>query len=206
MFWSETHRDTLNLAMDILGPYAQILTGHVTDEEEFVPGYGRRHGRADYPVSILQASFFFSRSETIWGGTAEIQRNIVGERVLGLPQGAEAWMIGSRPRGSRGWRRTTRGLIDLVPITFAVVDDDSIVTAVDHKPKRTTRLQRLENIRKNPSVTVLVDHYDDDWSTLWWVRARGTPRSSTSSSPGCSKRWSRSTSSTEISPPRERQS
>lgn len=69
-----------------------------------------------------------------------------------------------------------RGGIDLVPCTFALVDVDTIVTAVDHKPKRTTQLQRLENIRRNPSVTVLVDHYDDDWSALWWVRARGDAR------------------------------
>ena len=68
------------------------------------------------------------------------------------------------------------GGIDLVPCTFALVDDDTIVTVVDHKPKRTTRLQRLENIRANSSVTVLVDHYDDDWSALWWVRARGEAR------------------------------
>jgi PPOX class probable F420-dependent enzyme len=66
------------------------------------------------------------------------------------------------------------GLIDLVPVTFAFVDDSTIVTAVDHKPKRTTRLQRLANIRTNPHVTVLVDHYEGEWSRLWWVRLRGT--------------------------------
>ena len=64
------------------------------------------------------------------------------------------------------------GAIVVVPITFALVDD-ALVTAVDHKPKRTTRLQRLENIRHNPMVTVLVDHYEEDWAALWWARLRG---------------------------------
>ncbi len=83
MFWSEAHRSSMELAIDILGMEGQILTGK-GDAESIVAG--SRRGRADYPVSELQASFFFSRSETVWGGTAEIQRHIIGERALGLPK------------------------------------------------------------------------------------------------------------------------
>ena len=83
MFWSEMHQRTMNLYIDILGMEGQVLSGG-GESEGFLPG--NRRGRSDYPVSDMQASFFFSRSETIWGGAAEIQRNIVGERVLGLPK------------------------------------------------------------------------------------------------------------------------
>lgn len=60
----------------------------------------------------------------------------------------------------------------LVPITFAV-SGDTIVTAIDAKPKTTRSLRRLANIRANPLVAVLADHYDEDWSRLWWARADG---------------------------------
>jgi PPOX class probable F420-dependent enzyme len=63
----------------------------------------------------------------------------------------------------------------IVPITFAV-DGDTIVTAVDHKPKTTMSLQRLKNIEAHPMASVIVDHYDDDWSQLWWVRGDGEAR------------------------------
>ena len=64
----------------------------------------------------------------------------------------------------------------LVPVVFAAADD-VVYSAVDEKPKRTRRLRRLENVRANPHVALLADHYDDaDWNALWWVRADGVAR------------------------------
>jgi PPOX class probable F420-dependent enzyme len=64
----------------------------------------------------------------------------------------------------------------LVPIVFALAGE-TIYSVVDAKPKRTTELRRLQNVRANPRVSVLVDHYDDaDWGALWWVRADGIAR------------------------------
>ena len=61
----------------------------------------------------------------------------------------------------------------IVPVVFALVDE-VVYTAVDAKPKSTTALRRLANIAANPAVSVLVDHYADNWTQLWWVRADGT--------------------------------
>ncbi len=61
----------------------------------------------------------------------------------------------------------------LVPIVFAV-SGNTIVSSVDHKPKRSSRLKRLANIEANSAVSVLADFYSDDWGRLWWVRADGT--------------------------------
>jgi PPOX class probable F420-dependent enzyme len=69
-----------------------------------------------------------------------------------------------------------RGHPHVVPIVFAL-DGDTLYSAVDGKPKRTTALRRLANVAANPAVAVLVDHYDDErWDRLWWVRAEGTGR------------------------------
>src|SRR5215216_7369358 len=63
----------------------------------------------------------------------------------------------------------------LVPIVFAL-EGDTLYSAVDRKPKRSTKLRRIENARARPDVTILVDHYEDDWSRLWWIRLRGRAR------------------------------
>jgi PPOX class probable F420-dependent enzyme len=63
----------------------------------------------------------------------------------------------------------------VVPVCF-VIDGDIVYSAVDDKPKTNTHLARLDNVARHPDVALLADHYDDDWATLWWVRARGTGR------------------------------
>ena len=73
---------------------------------------------------------------------------------------------------------TPGGAPHLVPVVFAVGGDshgerDVVYTAVDAKPKTSRRLRRLANIQSNPQVSLLVDHYADDWTQLWWVRADG---------------------------------
>jgi alkylation response protein AidB-like acyl-CoA dehydrogenase len=82
MFWSEMHRDAMELALDVFG--AGSLLADAGPDNGSWPATPRATGRGAYRVSPMLSAFFFSRSETIWGGTAEIQRNIVGERVLGL--------------------------------------------------------------------------------------------------------------------------
>ena len=84
MFWSEMHRDAMELALDIFGADAMLTTAG--PQSGSWPGITRSTGPGRYHVTAMMSAFFFSRSETIWGGTSQIQRNIVGERSLGLPK------------------------------------------------------------------------------------------------------------------------
>jgi PPOX class probable F420-dependent enzyme len=60
-----------------------------------------------------------------------------------------------------------------VVVCCYAVDGDQVWTAVDEKPKSGARLQRLENVRANPRASLLVDHYEENWNRLWWVRVDG---------------------------------
>jgi PPOX class probable F420-dependent enzyme len=69
------------------------------------------------------------------------------------------------------------GAPQLVPFCFVLeAGGDTLYSAVDDKPKRTRRLQRMRNAARDPRVSVLVDHYEDDWSRLWWARLDGRAR------------------------------
>jgi PPOX class probable F420-dependent enzyme len=57
-----------------------------------------------------------------------------------------------------------------------VLAGDTVYSAVDAKPKTTHALRRLQNVKANSVATILVDHYDEDWTTLWWVRVDGRGR------------------------------
>jgi PPOX class probable F420-dependent enzyme len=68
---------------------------------------------------------------------------------------------------------TPEGRPHIVPCCF-VLHGERIYSAVDAKPKSTLDLQRLDNIHAHSQVALLVDHYDEDWDELWWVRVDGT--------------------------------
>ena len=68
--WSTWHVELGKLAMDVLGPEAELLAG------------------APYELTRLQALFLFTRADTLYGGSSEIQRNIIAERALGMPREA----------------------------------------------------------------------------------------------------------------------
>jgi PPOX class probable F420-dependent enzyme len=67
----------------------------------------------------------------------------------------------------------------LVPICFAVIEGaagDVVVSGTDEKPKTTYSLRRLRNIAERPAVSLLVDHYEEEWPRVWWVRVDGRGR------------------------------
>jgi PPOX class probable F420-dependent enzyme len=87
----------------------------------------------------------------------------------------EAEEMRERVEAARVGRLATvdaHGRPHLVPICFAL-EDERLYSAVDEKPKRSRRLKRLENIRAHPEVSVIVDHYEEDWTRLWWIRLDG---------------------------------
>src|SRR5256714_1561892 len=141
-----------------------------------------------------------------WVVHAAVRVDPVGadDDVLGRPDGVEAELLRQLRRTADGCRirvepvvgqddtvvhdprltsaRVARlaaidpdGRPHLVPIVFAL-GGDTLYSAVDRKPKRSSKLRRIENARARPDVTILVDHYDEDWGRLWWIRLRGRAR------------------------------
>jgi PPOX class probable F420-dependent enzyme len=64
--------------------------------------------------------------------------------------------------------------VDAVPVVYAVTQEVIVIPIDTVKPKRHTRLRRLENLRRDGRCVLLIDQYADDWSDLWWVRVHAT--------------------------------
>lgn len=88
---------------------------------------------------------------------------------------AEALVLLTTARVGRLATVNPSGAPHLVPVTFAVLSE-TIVHMVDHKPKTTRHLARIRNLARDPRASLLVDHYVEDWGSLWWVRVDGTAR------------------------------
>jgi PPOX class probable F420-dependent enzyme len=118
-------------------------------------------------AAVIAALVTSSASTTVW--------LVPVERFAGGDDGAvESWVADALQRARVAHLGTVGadGAVRLVPICFAVVDG-WVASVVDHKPKRRSQLRRLDDIDSVGSATVLVDHYDEDWSQLWWVRIHG---------------------------------
>lgn len=90
-------------------------------------------------------------------------------------EAARCWELLGSARVARLATVAPDGRPSVVPVCFAI-GGETIYHAVDHKPKATRQLARLEHVRAEPRAALLADHYAEDWSALWWVRADGTAR------------------------------
>ena len=165
---------------------------------------GHEHDRGAEPDPLSPAGDPAEREERVVHAAVRVHRFRPDDDVLRRPDGVEAEhfrRFGERTDAGRRRLRTKvrqdhaevheprltaarvarlattdpDGRPHLVPIVFAL-DGDTLYSAVDRKPKRSRTLRRIENARARPDVTVLVDHYDEDWERLWWIRLRGRAR------------------------------
>jgi PPOX class probable F420-dependent enzyme len=91
---------------------------------------------------------------------------------LAFVEPQEIWRRAAAATMARMATSSEDGQPHIVPITFAI-EGQVLFFAVDAKPKRTADLKRLRNIAANPAVSILIDHYEDDWKKLWWIRLDG---------------------------------
>ena len=99
-----------------------------------------------------------------------------------LPEGAvevilEGWPVGSLATVGKGGRP------HVVPIVFVHLSGE-IWSTIDGKPKTGGEMTRIRNIRCDPRISLLFEHYDEDWTRLWWLRVDGEAEVRTPADPG----------------------